>query len=104
MNKEGDLYKIVNVFGRAFELYYGYYDERDRLSKYNDPIPIYPNFKENPVYTDSGQPFVTEMQDTCIYYNGKKNEEACFYCEFFKKGEELIGICTNDNNSKGDNI
>ena len=36
--KEGDLYKVVNTYGRTFELRYGYYGECDR--KY-DPDVIY---------------------------------------------------------------
>lgn len=107
MKKEGDLYKIVNVFDSTFELYYGYYDENDRLSKYNDPIPIYPDFRKHPVYTKNCFPFVTEMQDACIYYKGRRGEDTCFYCESFKRGQELIGLCLNENNMnniKGEKI
>ena len=42
--KEGDVYKVVKIFDRTFELRYGYYNELDRNGKYNEPIPIYPDF------------------------------------------------------------
>lgn len=95
MNKirDGDLYKIVNVYGRIFELYYGYYDEIERKSPYTDPIPIYPSFIDEPVYTADGYPFATEMQDICSHFLGKEGEDSCFACHHFKKGDELIGIC-----------
>ena len=34
--KEGDLYKVITIYGKTFELYYGYYEEKDRYSKYNE--------------------------------------------------------------------
>ncbi len=91
--KEGDLYKSINVFGRVFTLYYGYYEEKDKYSKFSEPIPIYPNFIEYPMFTDEGYPFATEMQDICGYYNGAEDGESCYRCLHFHKGNELIGIC-----------
>ena len=64
--EEGALYKVITAHGKTFELYYGYYEEIDRHSKYNEPMEIYPNFLENPVYTDDGIPFVTAMQKHCL--------------------------------------
>lgn len=95
MNKirDGDLYKVVNVFGRIFHLFYGYYDEQDKYGKYREPVPIYPNFIEHPEYTDNGYPFATEMQDICPHYQGKRGEDSCFACSHFRKGDEMIGIC-----------
>lgn len=57
--KEGDLYKILEVFGTRFELYYGYYDEFERFSPFGEPIPIYPDFLSKPIYTMEGVPYVT---------------------------------------------
>lgn len=96
MNKkirEGDLYQILKVDGERFEIRYGYYEEKDRFSKYNDPIPIYPNFLEKPQYNSEGYPFVTEMQDTCEHFEGKMLVDICCGCSHFKKGDDLIGIC-----------
>ena len=57
--KEGDLYKVVNTFGRTFELKYGYYGDCDRRF---EPDVIYPDFTKDPVYTDEGTPFVTKTE------------------------------------------
>lgn len=95
MNKirDGDLYKVVNVFRKVFNLYYGYYEEQDKYGKYTEPVPIYPNFIENPQYSENGHPFTTEMQDICTHYQGKEGEDSCFFCSHFCKGSELIGLC-----------
>ena len=92
--KEGDLYKSVTVFGRTFELRYGYYEEYERQSKYNEPTPIYPNFITCPLYTEDGIPFVTEMQEACEWYQGNPDYTICYKCRHFVKGEELFGLCT----------
>ncbi len=91
--KEGALFKSINVFGRIFDIYYGYYEERDRYSKYSELIPVYPDFIKNPVFSDDGFPFATEMQDICEHYIGEKDCESCYRCSHFTKGDELIGIC-----------
>lgn len=95
MNKirDGDLYKVVTVYGKTFELYYGYYDEREREARYNEPIPIYPSFYDTPVYTLDGLPFATEMQDTCEHYVGRDDGDSCLFCQHFIRGEEMIGVC-----------
>ena len=72
----------------------------DRVGKYNDPIPIYPNFSENPQYNNEGYPFVTEMQDTCVYYDGSKTQEFCRACSYFQAEEDLIGTCRCPKNEK----
>lgn len=96
--KEGDLYKVVNTYGRTFELKYGYYEECDRHSPLvRSPVPIYPDFTKEPVYTDDGTPFVTMMQDVCPYYKGEKKrtpDSTCDECKYFKHGEDWFGICT----------
>ena len=91
--KEGDLYKVVNTYGRTFELRYGYYGECDR--KY-DPDVIYPDFIKEPVYTDDGTPFVTMMQDACRSYKGDTKrtvDTTCADCKYFERGEEWFGVC-----------
>ena len=94
--KEGDLYKIVEVFGKAFELRYGYYDERDRQSPLCEPTIIYPDFIREPLFTENGEPFVTMMQDACGHYTGNPKrtpDSTCAECKHFKQGEEWFGIC-----------
>ena len=98
--KEGDLYKVVNTYGRTFELRYGYYGECDR--KY-EPNVIYPDFIKEPLYTDNGEPFVTMVQDTCKSYSGKAkrtSDTTCCECKYFHSGEDWIGICTCLKNKK----
>ena len=97
---EGMLFKRIELLGRVFEIYYGYYDENDRKSSYNESIPIYPDFKANPVYTDEGFRFVTAMQDKCEHFKGSDKLDSCIGCAYFKFGCDLIGICQNKNNSK----
>ena len=100
--KEGDLYKVVNTFGKTFELRYGYYGECDR--KY-DPDVIYPDFTAKPVYTDDGVPFVTMMQDVCKSYRGNVKrtvDTTCADCKYFERGEEWFGICKCKPRKKND--
>ena len=91
--REGDIYGVFKVGESNFEIRYGYYEESDRLGKYNDPIPIYPNFLERPQYDNEGYPFVTEMQDICEHFDGKLLVDICCGCSYFEKGQDLIGIC-----------
>lgn len=98
--KDGDFYKRVKVFGGEFDIYYGYYDERERQSKYSEPMPIYPNFIKDPIYNPDGYLFATEMQDVCPYYDGKPDIDSCYGCRSFRKGEELIGLCLNSERKK----
>ena len=96
--KDGELYKVVTVMGKAFELRYGYYEDFERAR--GEPIPIYPDFKSNPVYTEDGQPFVTQMQEPCIHGESKFADAFCVDCRHFVQGEELIGICSCKKNRK----
>lgn len=101
VHSEGELYKILNIYGNVFEIKYGYYEECDRNNPVVEPMPIYPDFIKNPVYTDGGLPFVTKMQDACQHYIGKEiTDKGCAECEHYKHGDELIGICTCFNNKK----
>ncbi len=99
--KEGDLYKILNISGCTFKLYYGYYEECERENPAIEPMPIYPDFLTTPKYTDDGSPFVTKMQDACKHYNGKVDEfSECAECQHYSHGDDLIGVCTCHQNKK----
>lgn len=92
--KEGDLYKEVIIFGKTFKLLYGYYENFERESPFNEPMPIYPDFIKEPHYTAEGIPIVTAMQNVCEYYSGKNDEDSsCCDCVFFQKSEDLFGFC-----------
>lgn len=90
---EGELYKLIKLCGNAFEIRYGYYEDYERENEFSEPIPIYPDFLKEPVYTDEGYPFVTHMQSLCEYGNSTYKEGCCSDCSHFNKGEDLIGLC-----------
>lgn len=100
--KEGDVYKELLIHNKAFTIRYGYYEEYERLSQFNDPIPIYPDFRESPVYTDEGIPFATAMQDICPHFLGKPDcdSESCMDCQHFHKYDDMIGLCNCPNTKK----
>ena len=97
--KEGDLYRVVTVFGETFELRYGYYDDIDRSG---EPDVIYPDFIKEPVYTDGGVPLVTRMQDACPCYKGqsRRDDAICGDCRHFESGKEWFGICRAKENKR----
>ncbi len=92
--KEGDLYKEVIVGGKNFRLVYGYYEDFERESRHNEPMPIYPDFIKEPHFTEEGIPLVTAMQNICRYYSGKPEGDSCVDCIYFHKSEELFGLCS----------
>ncbi len=97
---EGDLYAVVNAYGRVFELRYGYYDDRDRAGP---PDVIYPDFTKEPIYTDTGEPLATRMQDACPRYEGKTrrfDDATCEDCRHFERGEAWFGLCRSPKNKR----
>ena len=103
--KEGELYREVTISGKTFRLLYGYYESFERESRFNDPMPIYPDFIKDPHYTDEGVPIVTAMQNVCAFYNGKNDEDSsCSDCTFFKADEELFGLCSCPENNRSNNM
>ena len=91
--KEGDLYKVIHIFGHSFELRYGYYSDTERHGRYSEAVHIYPDFRTVPLYTQDGYPFVTQMQDICRHYDGKENCDDCYSCRHYCHGDDLLGIC-----------
>ena len=99
--REGDLYKEVTVSGRTFRLLYGYYENFERESPFNEPMPIYPDFIKEPQFTEEGIPIVTAMQNICAFYSEKNDEDSsCADCDFFQSGEELFGLCNRPQNKR----
>ena len=91
--KEGDLYGAVDIYGKRFVIYYGYYEEFERNSIYNDPVPIYPDLAKDPEYDSEGCPIVTQMQAACRYYSGSEEDDRCGACAHFENGKMLFGLC-----------
>ncbi len=105
VHEEGELYKIVDVHGVEFSLYYGFYEDCDRDNPLVDPMPIYPDLKANPRYTDDGRMIVTRMQDSCENYKGdtkRSSDTTCAECKYFCRSEEWFGICTFSKNRRSD--
>ncbi|MBE6981633.1 MAG: hypothetical protein E7437_04840 [Ruminococcaceae bacterium] len=97
--KEGELFKVIDLYGSTFEIRYGYYEEQDRHSRYAEPIAIYPDFIKQPRYTDDGTPFSTAIQSPCHHFRGKRDENStCGDCAFYEHCEELMGLCIHPGN------
>lgn len=99
---EGTLFKNISLFGKNFEIRYGYYADYERDDEENDPIPIYPDFLQSPAFTDDGYPFVTQMQDLCPHGESDQPNACCADCPYFQHGDELIGICRCEKNRRLD--
>ncbi len=94
---EGSLYKAITVENQTFHIYYGYYSDAERERW--DPVPIFPNFRENPRFTEMGNPYTRADQDICECYEPKpkvSGEDWCNDCIHFRKGEDVIGTCQCD--------
>lgn len=91
--KDGELYKRIRIFDKDFEIRYGYYEDFERESRYGEPVPIYPSFEREPMYTSEGFPFVTQMQGLCPFGDSKFSDGCCVDCSYFCQGDDLIGIC-----------
>ena len=92
--KEGELFKTILLEGVDFEIRYGFYEERDRYTRFSEPMPLYPDFIRNPQYTPEGVPFVTAIQDICKHFVGEKDPNSvCGDCAASRHGDELIGTC-----------
>lgn len=96
--REGELYKVIEAGGRTFELRYGYYEEYERESPLASPIPIYPDFKCEPEYTEDGKPFVTQMQELCEFGESAFSDGCCVDCKYYEHLDELLGICLCEKN------
>ncbi len=101
--KEGELYKEIQIDQHRFRLVYGYYEDYERESSFNEPMPLYPDFKKEPRYTESGIPLVTAMQDVCGRYQGREAGDSCADCIYFQKNEDLFGFCFCPLNSNEEN-
>ena len=92
-HSEGDLYKVITVAGHTFTIRYGYYTEEDRLS--GEPTPVFPNFENEPLFSEQGHPLVTRIQDSCLHYRSHDGagDGWCADCRMFENGQEDIGLC-----------
>ncbi len=99
--QEGQLYKVLQVAGQSFSIYYGYYSDTERECW--DPVPVFPDFLKTPCATCDGRPFVTAVQEICSYFEENERpygEEWCRDCIHFLPGEEQIGVCQCEQNKR----
>lgn len=97
--KEGDLFKIIQIHGKTFEIRYGFYEECDRYNKFAEPMEIYPDFIKFPQHTDEGIPFITAIQTPCSHFTGNRDANStCEECAYYRHCEELLGICACPHN------
>lgn len=92
--KEGDLYKIYTVDSHTFEIRYGYYEENERGRV--EPLPIFPDFVETPVYTKTGIPITTLLQIPCRHYRSGRPEAPdgwCGDCVHYDSVKDEFGLC-----------
>ena len=91
--RDGDLYKRIELYGKVFEIFYGYYEEFEKESAFGEPTPIYPDFLKHPAYTPEGCPFTTQMQPLCAFGDSKFPDGCCIDCSHFSAEYDLFGIC-----------
>ncbi len=95
--REGDLYDIIIVDEKVFEIRYGFHEEFERHS--GEPFPIFPHLDKNAEYTKDGYRIITQMQDPCEDFEFKTkdfSERVCGGCIYFGDNNKLIDICKNE--------
>lgn len=92
--KPGDLYKVITVAGREFEIRYMDCGEFDPEQK-GEVMPDFPYFEEEPEYTDDRYPFANRINDCCEHYKtgAERPDRTCQDCFYFKDAVEEIGVC-----------
>lgn len=99
--QEGEIYKVVQVGDKTFEIVYGYYSEADR--QWGEAMPILPDFTKTPIYTNDGEPLITRIQDACEFYEVSDNKEGdgwCADCLHNKSPNDEISVCKCKHNRK----
>ncbi len=97
---EGDLYKVYDVEGFFFEIRYGYYKENERGRV--EPLPIFPDFRKNPVYTADGYMLASLIHSACQHYESikPKPELNCGDCIHYSDHKNEIAVCKCDKRRK----
>ncbi len=93
--KDGALYKVFEIEGVRFEIFYGYETEAEKQNGW-EPSPLYPDFARRPQYTKGGHPFTLAYGGPCPHYrplNRDADDEWCANCPHFDQREEFVGLC-----------
>ena len=94
---EGTLYRTYEIDDHIFPIYYGYYDESERGRV--EPLPIFPDLKENLHYSIFGERIVTSVQTPCEHYRPRDPDQPEFWCgdcTCYAGGNSEIGICLEE--------
>ncbi len=92
--REGELYKVIDIENITFKIIYGYYEESERDKV--EPLPVFPDLKDKPIYTARGYPVVTAIQEPCEYYtplNKERSEQWCGDCIHYLSSSDEISVC-----------
>ena len=101
LKREGDIYKTVTAGGHSFTLYYGYYEDFERRA--GEPVVVYPDLNQAPVYSPEGYRVVTAIQDVCPMFRcrGTPDEDSCCCdCVYYPDSQSCINICTCPENRR----
>ncbi len=98
-------YRVCRVYGRVFTINLEYDDQL------GESYPVYPDFSENPEYTDEGRPFATAEQDSCSFCKPKAPNKTipsdCGGCGWFFREQtpyDPIGVCMSGERRRNDKI
>lgn len=90
-------YRVLRAGGRFFPIY------REYDEALGESFSAYPDFQEQPEYTEEGRPFATAEQESCAYSKpgaeGRPLPGDCGGCGWFLREEtpyDPIGICMCD--------
>ena len=96
MSEPKNLFRVFQVAGRKFSIYYEYYEQMGKS------YPDYPDFVSCPEYTEEGYAFAHYVQEGCPYGAAKDGSlgipENCGMCSYFRweKLDIPIGVCFNE--------
>ena len=98
--QEGDIYEVLTVCGKIFEIRYGYYEDFERDGE--SPIPIYPDLEKTPIYGTDGKRIVTFMQDPCEHFIPQEEgaDPYCGCCKYYDRTHErMVEPCRCEKNN-----
>lgn len=93
--REGELYGVFDVEGVKLEIHYGYYHPESERGVI-DPMPLFPNFEEEPTYTERGYPLVNADGAICEHFsprNQESFEDWCNDCRYLERQDTCLGVC-----------
>ncbi len=93
--REGDLYKLIVIEDKSFEIRYGYNADYERENN-GEPIPVLPDLTKELHYSQSGKRIVTFVQSPCIHFEmrcSNNDNDCCGDCSYYANNKEMIAPC-----------